>query len=49
MGENFFEYLRNFKFTAQLTKYNLRQGEEQFLNERLEQLRMLDRQGWGPI
>ena len=27
----------------ELAKYNLRQGDEQFLNERLEQLRMLDR------
>jgi hypothetical protein len=26
----------------ELTKFNLRQGDEQFLNERLEQLRMLD-------
>jgi hypothetical protein len=33
----------------ELAKYNLRQGDEQFLNERLEQLRMLDRQGWLPI
>jgi hypothetical protein len=33
----------------ELTKYNLRQGDEQFLNERLEQLRMLDRQGWRAI
>jgi len=29
----------------ELAKYNLRQGDERFLNERLEQLRMLDRQG----
>jgi hypothetical protein len=27
----------------ELAKYNLIQGDEQFLNERLEQLRMLDR------
>jgi hypothetical protein len=29
----------------ELAKYNLRQGDEQFLNDRLEQLRILDRQG----
>jgi len=33
----------------ELAKYNLRQGDEQFLNERLEQLHTLDRQGWRPI
>jgi hypothetical protein len=33
----------------ELAKFNLRQGDEGFLNERLEQLRMLDRQGWIPI
>jgi hypothetical protein len=33
----------------ELAKYNLSQGDEQFLNERLEQLRMLDRQNWKPI
>jgi hypothetical protein len=27
----------------------LRQGDESFLNNKLEQLRMLDRQGWMPI
>jgi len=27
----------------ELAKFNLRQGDEQFLNERLEQLRMFDR------
>ena len=27
----------------------LRQGDESFLNNKLEQLRMLDRQGWRPI
>ncbi|MGC1928555.1 MAG: hypothetical protein WA667_06240 [Candidatus Nitrosopolaris sp.] len=27
----------------ELAKFNLRQGDERFLNERLEQLRMLDR------
>ena len=33
----------------ELAKYNLIQGDEQFLNERLEQLRVLDRQSWRPI
>jgi hypothetical protein len=33
----------------ELAKYNLSQGDEQFLNERLEQLRMLDMQNWKPI
>jgi hypothetical protein len=33
----------------ELAKYNLRQGDEGFLNERLEQFRMLDTQGWRPI
>ena len=32
----------------ELAKYNLIQGDERFLNERLEQLRMLDRQNWKP-
>ena len=27
----------------------LRQGDESFLDNKLEQLRMLDRQGWMPI
>jgi hypothetical protein len=27
----------------------LRQGDEEFLNNKLDQLRMLDRQGWLPI
>jgi hypothetical protein len=27
----------------------LRQGDEGFLNNKLEQLRMLDRQGWMPF
>jgi hypothetical protein len=27
----------------------LRQGDEEFLNNKLEQLRMLDRQGWMPF
>jgi hypothetical protein len=30
----------------ELARYNLIQGDEQFLNERLEQLRILNRQGW---
>ncbi len=33
----------------ELAKFNLRQGDEQFLNERLEQFRTLDRQGLRPI
>jgi hypothetical protein len=33
----------------ELAKYNLRQGDEGFLNERLQQFRTLDRQGWRPI
>ncbi|MGC2684760.1 MAG: hypothetical protein WA323_23100 [Candidatus Nitrosopolaris sp.] len=33
----------------ELTKYNLRQGDEQFLNERLQQFRTLDGQGLRPI
>jgi hypothetical protein len=34
----------------ELAKFNLRQGDEQFLNERLDELRMLDRhQPWTPI
>ena len=33
----------------ELAKFNLRQGDEGFLNERLEQFRMLDRsQAWRP-
>jgi hypothetical protein len=33
----------------ELAKYNLRQGDEQFLDERLEQFRMFDRhQPWRP-
>jgi hypothetical protein len=33
----------------ELAKFNLRQGDEGFLNERLEQFRMFDRhQGWKP-
>ena len=34
---------QNARTILELAKYNLRQGDEQFLNERLEQLRMLDR------
>ena len=30
-------------------KIRLRQGDEEFLNNKLDQLRMLDRQGWLPI
>jgi hypothetical protein len=34
----------------ELAKFNLRQGDEGFLNERLEQLRMFDRhQAWKPM
>ena len=33
----------------ELAKFNLRQGDEGFLNERLEQFRMFDRhQAWKP-
>jgi hypothetical protein len=31
------------------TNIRLRQGDEEFLNNKLEQLRILDRQGWMPI
>jgi hypothetical protein len=30
----------------ELAKFNLRQGDERFPNERLEQLRTFDRQDW---
>jgi hypothetical protein len=34
----------------ELAKFNLRQGDEGFLNERLEQFRMFDRhQAWKPM
>jgi hypothetical protein len=33
----------------ELAKFNLRQGDEGFLNERLQQFRTLDGQGWRPI
>jgi hypothetical protein len=33
----------------ELAKFNLRQGDERFLNERLQQFRTLDGQGWRPI
>ncbi len=33
----------------ELAKYNLIQGDEGFLNERLQQFRTLDGQGWRPI
>jgi hypothetical protein len=33
----------------ELAKYNLRQGDEGFLNERLQQFRTLDGHGWRPI
>jgi hypothetical protein len=32
-----------------LSKFNLRQGDEGFLNEKLEQFRTLERQVWRPI
>jgi hypothetical protein len=37
---------QNAHVILELAKYDLRQGDEQFLNERLEELRMLNRQGW---
>jgi hypothetical protein len=40
-----FSSQQNAHVILELAKYNLRQGDQQFLNERLEQLRMLDRQG----
>jgi hypothetical protein len=36
---------QNAYIILELAKFNLRQGDEQFLNERLEELRTLDRQG----
>jgi hypothetical protein len=37
----------NAHIILELAKFNLRQGDERFLNERLEQLRMLDKsQAW---
>ena len=40
---------KNAHTILELAKYNLIQGDEGFLNERLEQLRVLDRQSWRPI
>jgi hypothetical protein len=41
---------QNVRVILELAKFNLRQGDEQFLNERLEEFRMLDRhQAWTPI
>ena len=45
-----FSSQQNAYVILELAKYNLRQGDEQFLNERLEEFRMLDRsQVRGPI
>jgi hypothetical protein len=40
-----FSSQQNAHTILELAKYNLRQGDEQFLNERLEELRILDRNG----
>jgi hypothetical protein len=39
----------NANIILELAKFNLRQGDEGFLNERLEQFRTPDGQGWKPI
>ncbi|MGC2571409.1 MAG: hypothetical protein WA364_07850 [Candidatus Nitrosopolaris sp.] len=40
----------NARIILELAKFNLRQGDEQFLNARLEEFRMLDRhQAWTPM
>ena len=40
----------NANIILELAKFNLRQGDEQFLNARLEEFRMLDRhQAWRPM
>jgi hypothetical protein len=40
----------NAHIILELAKFNLRQGDEQFLNARLEEFRMLDRhQAWPPM
>jgi hypothetical protein len=40
----------NVHVILELAKFNLRQGDEQFLNARLEEFRMLDRhQAWTPM
>jgi hypothetical protein len=40
----------NAHIILELAKFNLRQGDEQFLNARLEEFRMLDRhQAWTPM
>jgi hypothetical protein len=40
-----FSSSQNAQTILELAKFNLRQGDEGFLNERLEQFRMLGRQG----
>jgi hypothetical protein len=40
---------QNAQTILELAKFNLRQGDEGFLNERLQQFRTLDGQGWRPI
>jgi hypothetical protein len=44
-----FSSLENASTILELAKFNLRQGDEGFLNERLQQFRTLDGQGWRPI
>jgi hypothetical protein len=39
----------NANIILELAKFNLIQGDEGFLNERLQQFRTLDGQGWRPI
>jgi hypothetical protein len=40
---------QNAHVILELAKFNLRQGDEGFLNDRLEQFRTLDGQAWRPV